>query len=213
MISWRRKLLSLPFWVLLLGAAAPPPHKTAPVKPEALSHFRQGQQLFVEKHYADAAKELAAGYALDPRTEYLYALGQAYRLAGQCDKAIEAYKKYLRASPGQRQLAATQKNIERCEVEMLARDRTPEARPEEVVRPTPTPVADPVISTTAPIPPPQKTPVYKKWWFWTTIGVVVAGGVGVGLGLGLSRQGFSSTIPDVCSGGVCPQGLIFRIGN
>lgn len=210
MISWRLNLLLLPLCWLLLGAASPP-HKTTPVKPEALAHFRQGQQLFLEKHYADAAKELAAGYALDPRTEYLYALGQAYRLAGQCDKAIEVYKKYLRSTPGQRQLAATQKNIERCEVELLARDRTPDPRPVEIVRPEPNPVPESGLATSTSLTSkPKATPVYKKWWFWTSIGVVVAAGVGVGLGLGLSRTGFSSTIPDVCNGGPCPQGLTFR---
>ena len=33
-----------------------------------------------------------------------------------------------------------------------------------------------------------KTPVYKKWWLWTAVGVVVAGGA-VGLGLGLGSHG------------------------
>ena len=37
-------------------------------------------------------------------------------------------------------------------------------------------------------PPTRKTPIYKKWWLWTTIGVVVVGaGLGLGLGLGLPR--------------------------
>jgi hypothetical protein len=32
------------------------------------------------------------------------------------------------------------------------------------------------------------TPVYKKWWLWTTIGVVVAGGIATGLVLGLRKS-------------------------
>jgi hypothetical protein len=32
------------------------------------------------------------------------------------------------------------------------------------------------------------TPVYKKWWLWTTIGVVVAAGVATGLVLGLKKD-------------------------
>ncbi len=32
-----------------------------------------------------------------------------------------------------------------------------------------------------------QTPVYKKWWLWTIVGVVVAGGA-VGLGVGLTQR-------------------------
>ena len=34
---------------------------------------------------------------------------------------------------------------------------------------------------------PAKTPVYKRWWLWTAVGVVAVG-VGVGLGVGLGAQ-------------------------
>jgi tetratricopeptide (TPR) repeat protein len=35
----------------------------------------------------------------------------------------------------------------------------------------------------------ESTPVYKKWWLWTAVGVVAVGvGLGVGLGLGLSSS-------------------------
>ena len=30
-------------------------------------------------------------------------------------------------------------------------------------------------------PTPKATPVYKRWWFWTAVGVVVAGGAGTGI--------------------------------
>lgn len=30
-------------------------------------------------------------------------------------------------------------------------------------------------------------PLYKKWWLWTTVGLVAAGAIGLGLGLGLER--------------------------
>ncbi|MBW1811133.1 MAG: PEGA domain-containing protein [Deltaproteobacteria bacterium] len=39
----------------------------------------------------------------------------------------------------------------------------------------------------------SSSPLYKKWWFWTAIGVVVAGGV-TGLAVGLTSGG--SSIPD-----------------
>ena len=37
----------------------------------------------------------------------------------------------------------------------------------------------------------EKKPVYKEWWLWTVVGVVVAGGVAAGVVCGLGK----------CSGG------------
>jgi hypothetical protein len=34
---------------------------------------------------------------------------------------------------------------------------------------------------------PATRPLYRQWWLWTTVGVVVAG-VAVGLGVGLSPR-------------------------
>ena len=45
------------------------------------------------------------------------------------------------------------------------------------------------LNLTPPQPPaetqPLATPIYKKWWFWTVIGVVVVGGV-VGTAVGVT---------------------------
>jgi len=46
--------------------------------------------------------------------------------------------------------------------------------------------------TTAPTPtPPKSTPVYKRWWFWTVIGVVVVAGAGAGVGAYYGTRGES----------------------
>jgi PEGA domain/Tetratricopeptide repeat len=53
----------------------------------------------------------------------------------------------------------------------------------EVRAPAATPVAAPIA-----------TPVYKKWWFWTTLGIVAAGAaVGIGLGIGLGMNSGSGS--------------------
>jgi len=45
-----------------------------------------------------------------------------------------------------------------------------------------------------------QAPVYKRWWFWTAIGAVVAGGVvtAVVLSSGTTRPACSSTIVGGC---------------
>ena len=58
------------------------------------------------------------------------------------------------------------------------------APPPAAVAPTPAPEA---VVAKSPPPGPEKKPVYKAWWLWTTVGVVVAAGVGVGLYFALTQ--------------------------
>jgi hypothetical protein len=51
----------------------------------------------------------------------------------------------------------------------------------------PTPVAAAPEEHRSDTPAPA-TPVYKKWWLWTTIGVVVAAGVATGVVLGMRKS-------------------------
>lgn len=43
--------------------------------------------------------------------------------------------------------------------------------------------------------PARKPPIYKRWWLWTTLGIVVAGGVAVTLALTLPRDADLSDVP------------------
>ena len=65
----------------------------------------------------------------------------------------------------------------------------PTPKPEPKVKPVPVPVAEPVVDSNADPyagllhdeDETQKTPWYKKWWPWTILGVVVAGGAGAAI--------------------------------
>jgi hypothetical protein len=47
--------------------------------------------------------------------------------------------------------------------------------------------AEPAVApVTATKTAPERTPVYKKWWLWTAVGVAVVAGVAIGVGVGLS---------------------------
>jgi tetratricopeptide (TPR) repeat protein len=63
----------------------------------------------------------------------------------------------------------------------------PAVTPAPAPVPVPAPAAAPVAIAAAPAADsaPAHTPVYKKWWLWTAVGVVAAGvAVGVGVGVG-----------------------------
>ena len=72
--------------------------------------------------------------------------------------------------------------------------------PSAAVATAPEPLA---ISQSAPPPEPQESPpVYKRWWFWTGVGAVVAGGVVTAILLSSK----SAPKSPVCDGsGICVQ--------
>jgi tetratricopeptide (TPR) repeat protein len=114
-----------------------------PMRPETRALYARGMELYNAGRYAEAAIELRAGQAIEPRPEFLYALGQAERNLKNCARAIDYYRAFLATSPppDQRQLAVVQ--LERCEQELAARaaEPPPAAPPSETKIAAPAPAA------------------------------------------------------------------------
>src|SRR5947209_6904018 len=64
----------------------------------AREHYKRGSSLFDLGRFGDAAKEFEAAYEAKNDPALLYNLGQAYRADGQYNKALVAYKAFLRKS-------------------------------------------------------------------------------------------------------------------
>jgi hypothetical protein len=126
---------------------------------------------------------------------YLYNQGRCFEQNGKNAQAVLRFKEYLRKAKD-RPKTETDAVLQKI-AELQGTAGQPEAQPV----PAPAPVAlapaasavppsasvattpDPLgIQQSAPPPEPQESPpVYKRWWFWTGIGAVVAGGVVTGI--------------------------------
>jgi tetratricopeptide repeat protein len=198
----------------------------ASAKPDATAHLVRGSKLYESGHYDEAVAELKAGYAMDPRPDFLYALGQAERKRGDCKAAIAWYQKYVDTGLTSQRTVATLMQIDRCKQELAsatpAKPPAPAAPPvhaeptpvpppaeatpsapqesapqESAATPSPSPSPSPAVAA-APSRAPEHTPVYKRWWLWTTVAAVVVVGAGVGVGVWLAeRPTFKSTLPDL----------------
>ena len=153
--------------------------------------------------YKEALDEFKDAYRAFEEPLLLFNIAQCQRQLGLRTDAIHSYRAYLRESKDIRNRDEVERVI--ASLEQAARDEehsrppqgtlTPEPQQKVVVTPVPeqkvvvTPVLEPVPAPVTPslvvVAQPARTPVYKKWWLWTTIGVVAVG-VGLGLGLGLS---------------------------
>ena len=161
---------------------------------EAREHYRKALAAYDLGSFEAAAKEFEAAYAIKQDASLLYNIGQAYRFAKDSDKALLAYRAFLRRNPKAPQRAQVEQSIAELE-KQIADER---AQREEAEREAARKAAEPTIAV-APVvvvsaAPPKHTPVYKKWWLWTAVGGVVAIGLGVGLGVGLTRHETTGTL-------------------
>jgi tetratricopeptide (TPR) repeat protein len=116
------------------------------IKPAAKQHLEAGLRAYSVQEYAKAIEEFRLGYQLDNRPEFLYAMAQAERLSGDCERAIRSYEAFLRASPPERQVESARQNIGRCREELNSQ------------KPPLAPTLKPHKSSPAPAPKSQKAP-------------------------------------------------------
>lgn len=135
----------------------------------ARTHFAAGQ-------YKEALDAYATLYAETLHPTYLRNIGRCHQKLGDPDRAIDSFREYLRKADD---LTTKQRGeVEGFIREMEELKRSRSAQPG--VAPLSLPQAEPPSSgalSAAPSPAPaEPAPVYKRWWFWTAVGVLAAGG-------------------------------------
>ena len=115
-----------------------------PMRPEAAVLYKRGLERFTARDFAGAVADLEAGYTIDPRREFLFAEGQAKRLAGDCKGAVALYQRFLATSPSPVQANATQIALGRCAQHLAEHPQ--------------------VVVVEPPRPPPPPPPPPPKWW-------------------------------------------------
>lgn len=147
-----------PALIVLLAAAPAIAHADA--KSEAKVHIQKATALHGEAKFAEALEELSRAYALDPRPELLYAMGQVHVQLGDCTHAVTFYERYLATKPSASAAAATREAIDSC---AAAAPPAPPPAPEPAAPPPPAPIV-------APPPAPVASP-----WYTDVIGDALVG--------------------------------------
>ena len=92
-------------------------------------HYSKANRLFDLQRYSEAAHEYEAAYEAKDDPALLFNIGQAYRLAGDYQKAMGAYKSYLRRSPHPKNRAELETRIAELQKLVIEQRRTNEAPP------------------------------------------------------------------------------------
>jgi len=198
--------------LLALGTLALPA-RAQPSSPSdrelARKLYREGAQHYKLGEFAEALASFKEAYRKFEDPTLLFNIAQSQRQLNQKAEAVRTYKAYLNdvpSAPNRDEVLRTVATLE----EAIKRDREATQVPPQGTLPAPespgearpapaapapavaAPAPPPAATASAPAPAPAKsTPVYKKWWLWTIVGVVVAGAA-VGLGVGLTAGGPSA---------------------
>jgi tetratricopeptide (TPR) repeat protein len=118
-------------------ALAAPAEAQKPSKEQiakAQHHFERATRYQELGEYQKAAEEYLEAYALYPEPEFFFNVGEAYRLAGDKDKAIEYFEKYLELDPGGRGSIAARKSVGELRDELEQEKAARRAAEEEAAR-------------------------------------------------------------------------------
>jgi tetratricopeptide (TPR) repeat protein len=164
---------------------------------EAKRRFKSANQHYALGEYQQALDDFKAGYRAKEDPVFLYNIAQCYRALNDNQNAVSFYKSYLREAPNPPNREEVESKIHTLEEALATQQRARTAPPSTVLHPeggegTPRTTTNAAEVERA-APPPEKTPVYKKWWLWAAVGGVVAVGLGVGLGVGLTRGSTTSS--------------------
>ena len=158
---------------------------------EARAHYEQAVANYNLDEYAPALAEFREAYRLKPDPSFLFNIAQCHRKLGETNAALDFFRKYLRSLPD----APNRAEVERMVADLRARQAKAHVAAPDVPPPapaasvpvaplpsvaapadaTPPPHVEALVTTTAPAPAAAPTPIYRRWWFWSALGVVAAG--------------------------------------
>lgn len=175
---------------------------------DAKAFYERATADFAVGEFAKAADEYQQAYQLKPDAALLYNAAQAYRLAGNNEKALILYRNYVLLYPSQPNVDQVRSQIDKLKEAVSVQERAKNNPPTGTVPMQP---SAPATTTPTPVPQPQAQPqaqpqltataerprpVTKKAWFWATVGasVLVVAGVTVGVVLGAQPHAPTATV-------------------
>ena len=178
----------------LLFFAVGPSFVRADDESEGRKRFAQGQELFLQGRYLEAALAFESGYAVAPRNGFLINIAHSYRRAGELEKARTYYLKLLELDPKTPQRAEVEGNlrsiddalsVQNVPPPIVKKNSTPVPNPDQAFRrrvAAESPESKQTQDTLAGDEKPkahdndERESVFGKAWFWALLLTTVAVG-------------------------------------
>jgi tetratricopeptide (TPR) repeat protein len=194
----------------------------------AREQVKQATTAYNLGHFDEAAQHYEEAYRLVQDPILLFDIGQSYRLGEKPEKAITAYRSYLRtAGSDAPNRAVVEKHLAELKRQL---DESKASAPEPTAASTVAPIAPPAaapgaasVMPAASVSPPalatspasaddsatakatpgaesSSTPFYKTWWFWTGVGAAVVAGTVTAFAVSRGEQNACSGNALTCVG-------------
>lgn len=150
----------------------------------ARAHYEKGKHAFDVGRYVEAAHEFELAYDAKDDPALLLNMGQAYRLAGDYPRAVNAYRAFLRNDPNAPNAEELRARIREMQ---LVIERQAQAAQDAGRAPAPVPPTT-APTTQAAAPADQPAP---RWYHNGFLALVGAGVASVAVGAGLLAHGLS----------------------
>lgn len=158
-------------------------------------HYQRARNFSKAGEFQSALEEYQIAFKQQPVPWLLLNIARTLHKLGRLPEAIDKYQRCLELLPvGDLELRTkASESLEQAKKELAERpspglDPEPKEPPPAALLPTPVAAAPLVAASPVKSEKDAAKPVYKKWWFWTIIGGVVAGGVVAGAVAGTRSQ-------------------------
>jgi tetratricopeptide (TPR) repeat protein len=138
---------------------------------EVAEHVALGHRLYQRGQYQEAIVEYRRAYELRAEPRFLYEIAESYRQLGAADQALFYFDRYLAGAPD-----APDRDLVEDRMSELESLRARPAAPAPPLTLSPTP-SGPELTKPRPQPESKPTSTWRRWWFWTAVGVAIAAGV------------------------------------
>jgi tetratricopeptide (TPR) repeat protein len=179
------------------AADSQPLQAAAHADAEAERHATLGQRLLARGQPQEAIAEFRRAYELRADPRFLFDIAEGYRQVGRVDQALFFYERYLSAAPDAPDRDEVEEQMSDLE---KSRSRSPLASPPAIKSPPPSPAPaspfahDVVLVPIAPAADAtDEHPLWRRWWVWTAVGVLIAGGAVAAMTLDSSRTPVPAT--------------------
>ncbi len=153
-------------------AAAP---VLADPKDDAKLHMQAAATAYKEGRFEDTLVELNKAYALDPKPELHYSMGQVYIKLARCDDAIVSYESFLATKPTRDRADLANQAIETCRAQKATTPVPPTTDPNSGID-TEAPPGVPAPIETVPVLDPPRASVDAPAWYKDKLGLALTGG-------------------------------------
>jgi tetratricopeptide (TPR) repeat protein len=141
--------------------------------------FSQGRVAYDLGSYDEAITKFRSAYEQVQEPAFLFNIAQAYRLKGDCSRAVDAYRHFLRLSNDSENREAAESHLAELKKECPRTDRAITTTKAAEVSPPPVDTRMPILSegVRAPAPPQAKNEIVYATW--ATAGTLAAAALGI----------------------------------